>query len=169
MRDFGDEDEFSMNQGREDMGGWLGECGSSKEMILSVLSPGHRYWRGERGLLLPSKSWGCFGRNFMFANNTGKLTCWVCWICSLYTHTQLLCLFISDCYDMVPIISVCQNHFLFVPALLILWCQMLPFIQLCETGTDGSIRRRALDCFSNINLNSYFLCLAKGKNNMEQL
>ena len=130
MRDFGDEDEISMNQGGEDMGGWLGECGSSKEMILSVLSPGHRYWRGERGLLLPSTSWGSFGRNFMFANNTGKLTCWVSWICSLYTHTQLLCLFISDHYDMVPIIGVCQNHFLFVPALLILWRQMLPFIQI---------------------------------------
>ena len=72
MRDFGDEDEISMNQGGEDMGEWLGEYGSSKEMILSVLSPGHRYWRGERGLLLPSKSWGSFGRNFMFANNTGK-------------------------------------------------------------------------------------------------
>ena len=99
----------------------------------------------------------------MFANITDKLARWVCWICNLYTHTQLLCLFISAHYDMVPIIGVCQSHFLFVPALLILWRQMLPFIQLCETGTDGSIRRRALDCFSNINLNSHFLCLAKEK------
>ena len=33
---FDDEDEISMNQGGEDMGDWLGECGSSKEMILSV-------------------------------------------------------------------------------------------------------------------------------------
>ena len=130
-------------------------------------SLGHRYRRGGGGILHPSKSWGSFGRNFMFANITDKLTRWVCWICNLYTHTQLLCLFISAHYDMVPIIGVCQNHFLFVPALLILWRQMLPFIQLCETGTDGSIRRRALDCFSNINLNSHFLCLAKGKNYIE--
>ena len=36
-----------------DMGSWWGECESRREMILSVLSPGHRYRREEGGLLRP--------------------------------------------------------------------------------------------------------------------
>ena len=35
------------------MGSWWVECESRREMILSVLSPGHRYWREEGGLLHP--------------------------------------------------------------------------------------------------------------------
>ena len=126
-------------------------------------SLGHRYRRGGGGILHPSKSWGSFGRNFMFANITDTLGLLDLQFGNTHTMNFLFFLFISGDYHMVPIIGVCQYHFLFVPALLILWRQMFPFIQLCETGTDGSIRRRALDCFSNINLNSYFLCLAQGK------
>ena len=59
---FDDEDEISMNQGGEDMGDWLGECGSSKEMILSVFPQDIDIRGEEEGYYFPSKSCGSFGK-----------------------------------------------------------------------------------------------------------
>ena len=54
MRDFGDEDEISMNQGGEDMGGWWVECGSSREMILSVFPQDIDIAGEEEGYYIPA-------------------------------------------------------------------------------------------------------------------
>ena len=114
-----EEEQYLKGRGGDMGRWWWGECESRREMILSVLSPGHRYWREEGGLLHPHTTLQSIlsGKQNLLENYFLTL--------SYFDRASSTFLLWSYLFFLIP------DH---PPA--------EPFIQLCETGTDDSIRRK---------------------------